>query len=95
VLGINYERGERKTWAPLVRQFVEKNSIPYTCLLGDEATRSKVPQFEGFPTMLFIDATGNVRYRTVGVRPYSELEAVVEALIKQRDSQQGPPPRQQ
>ena len=94
VLGINYEQGERKTWAPVVRQFVEKNSIAYTCLLGDEATRNRVPEFEGFPTMLFIDATGNVRYRTVGVRPYSELEAVVETLIKQRDSQAGRPDRQ-
>ena len=64
---------------------MSSQSVPYTCLMGDDATRNRVPDFEGFPTLRVIDALGNVRYRTVGVRPHSELEAVVETLIKQRD----------
>jgi thiol-disulfide isomerase/thioredoxin len=88
VIGINYERGDRSTWSPLIKEFVEKNSLPYTCLLGDEATKRQVPQFTSFPTTLFIDAAGKVRYKTVGVRPYSEGEAIVEVLINEREAPQ-------
>ncbi len=35
--------------------------IPYTCLLGDEATIRKIPNFSGFPTSLIVDRAGKVR----------------------------------
>jgi thiol-disulfide isomerase/thioredoxin len=89
VVGINYERGDQSTWSPLIKDFLEKRSVPYTCLLGDEVTKSKVPDFVGYPTMLFIDASGKVRLKTVGARPYAQMEAVVEVLMKERAGGQG------
>ena len=89
VVGINYERGDQSTWSPRIKEFLEKGSVPYTCLLGDEVTKSKVPDFIGYPTMLFIDASGTVRLKTVGARPYAEMEAVVEVLMEERAEGKG------
>ena len=43
--------------------------IPYPCLLGDPVTRAKVPDFEGFPTTLFLDREGKVRAVVADIRP--------------------------
>ena len=37
----------------------------------------------------FIDATGKVRYKIVGMRDYAELEAVVEVLMKEKKQADG------
>jgi thioredoxin-related protein len=50
-------------------------------LIGDEPTKDQIPDFEGFPTMLFIDRKGQVRLKHVGYTPQAGLEAVIEALL--------------
>jgi len=40
---------------------VESNSVPYPCLMGDEATIKQVPGFRGFPTTVIVDRAGKVR----------------------------------
>jgi len=61
----------------------------YPCLIGDEKTQKHVPNFEGFPTTLFIDRTGTVRLKAVGYHSYEDLSAIVGALLEERVAQAG------
>jgi hypothetical protein len=38
---------------------------------------------EGFPTILLIDHTGVIRYRSDGVPPAGELDARIEELVRE------------
>lgn len=55
--------------------------INYPCALIDDRTVRNVPNFSGYPTMLFIDRTGKVRMVTVGVKPESYWDSLVEELL--------------
>lgn len=81
VVGINYEDGSPEEVKKLIKDFMKENGMNYTCVVGDDATRDRVPNFEGFPTTLFIDRSGKVRLKEVGYKPLAELEAIVMALI--------------
>jgi thiol-disulfide isomerase/thioredoxin len=63
IVGLSYERDATSDSqaVEMVKKFVESNSVPYPCLLGDEATIKQVPGFHGFPTTVIVDRTGKVR----------------------------------
>lgn len=84
VVGINYEDGSPEEVKKLIKDFMKENGMNYTCVVGDEATRDRVPNLEGFPTTLFIDRTGKVRFKEVGYKPLAELEAIVKALLDEQ-----------
>jgi thiol-disulfide isomerase/thioredoxin len=84
VVGINYEDGSPEDVKKLIKDFMKENGMTYTCVVGDDATRDRVPNFEGFPTTLFIDRSGKVRLKEVGYKPLAELEAIVTALIAEK-----------
>lgn len=84
IVGINYERGPPETAKPKIERVVEELKIPYPCVLGDETTQAKVPNFTGFPTTLFIDRQGTVRMKLVGGQPYERLEAIVLELLEEK-----------
>jgi thiol-disulfide isomerase/thioredoxin len=81
VVGLNYEHGEGDKVVQGIKDFMTENKMNYTCLIGDTDTRKQVPDFQGFPTTLFIDRTGKVRLQFVGLHSYSILEAVVTKLL--------------
>lgn len=82
IIGINYEQTEdREEALKLIREFLEEEPINYPLVFGNDATREQVPDFEGFPTTLFIDRTGKVRLQYVGLHTYGRLEATVLALL--------------
>jgi len=83
VVGLNYEHGEGEKVVQGIKDFVTENKMNYTCLIGDTDTRKQVPDFQGFPTTLFIDRTGKVRLQFVGLHSYSILEAVVTKLLSE------------
>lgn len=87
IVGINYERTSPDKWVEVIKDFVSKNGMTYTCVIGDDATREKVPDFQGFPTTLFIDRTGKVRLKEVGYKPLPVLEAVVVKLLEEAAAQ--------
>ena len=58
-----------------------ENNMPYMCVIGDDETRKKVRNFQGFPTTIFIDRTGKVRLKEVGYKPLIVLEAIVSTLL--------------
>ncbi len=81
IVGINYERAAESDVKETIRQFVAEHKIPFACLIGDEATRNQVPDFVGYPTLLFLDRSRKVRAKLVGYRTLIELEAMVELLL--------------
>ena len=84
VVGINYEDGSPEEVKKLIKDFMAENKMNYTCVIGDDPTRDSVPNFEGFPTTLFIDRAGKVRLKEVGYKPLAELEAIVKVLIEEQ-----------
>ena len=83
VIGLNYERGDAQSDAQTVREFIAKTGINYPCAIGTEEIREQVPDFEGFPTTVFIDKRGKARVKTVGFHDYEYLESVVKALLSE------------
>jgi thiol-disulfide isomerase/thioredoxin len=81
VVGLNYEGGSAEEDGAKITEFVKEHGVTYPCLIGDEPTKDQIPDFEGFPTMLFIDRKGQVRLKHVGYTPQAGLEAVIESLL--------------
>jgi thiol-disulfide isomerase/thioredoxin len=82
MLGLNQEHGSSdEENAKKVSDYISENGINYPCALISDDVLASVPNFEGFPTTLFIDRTGKVRMKAVGLHEYEFLEAVVEALL--------------
>ena len=82
MLGLNFEKGgneERKT--ALAVAAVKQHAVNYPCMMGDEDVWSQVPAFGSFPTTLFIDKSGKVRLKAVGLHDYGYLEAIVTELL--------------
>jgi thiol-disulfide isomerase/thioredoxin len=63
IVGLSYERDAKspEEAVKITREFVAQVKLPYTCLMVDEATITKVPNFRGFPTSMVIDRSGKVR----------------------------------
>jgi thiol-disulfide isomerase/thioredoxin len=81
IVGINYERSTDPI--PGIKSFAKEHGINYPLVIGNEATQNKIPEFQAFPTTLFIDRKGEVRLMAVGARPQSYLEAVVKRLLSE------------
>ena len=82
IVGINCnEEGSPAEVKKTIDDFVAANKIPYPCVLNDDTITSKIPDFRGYPTTLFLDRTGKVRFSEVGYQPMARLEAIVTTLL--------------
>lgn len=81
VVGLNYEIDEGDEVRKALQVYIKNMGIPFPCLIGDDATRTRVSGFEGFPTTLFLDRKGKVRLKLSGYQPLSAFEAAVNALL--------------
>ena len=82
IVGINCnEQGTREEVKKTIKDFASKYKIEYKCVLNDEKTETKIPDFQGYPTTLFLDKTGKVRLTLVGYTPKAKLEAIVTTLM--------------
>jgi thiol-disulfide isomerase/thioredoxin len=83
IVGINYERVPNDQVQATIRQGIADLSINYPCVIGDDATQTRVPEFNAFPTTLFIDRTGKVRKKMVGFSPahVQEIRDLVAKLV--------------
>ncbi|MCA9151885.1 MAG: TlpA family protein disulfide reductase, partial [Planctomycetales bacterium] len=80
MVGINYEGVGTEEAVAKIRTFVDENGINYPCVIGDEETQQLIPDFQGYPTTLFIDPTGAVRLKIVGYHPYEKLATYLSLL---------------
>jgi len=67
-----------------VKSFCDENGVTYPCALISDEVMEQVPDFQGFPTTLFIDRAGKVRLKVVGARGPEFLQAVVETLLAEK-----------
>ncbi|MEZ6134146.1 MAG: TlpA disulfide reductase family protein [Pirellulaceae bacterium] len=82
MVGLNYENLQSDEAAKeKIEAFIKQTGINYPCIVGSPETREQIPDFEGFPTTLFIDKAGRVRLKVVGLHPYEDLEEVVTHLL--------------
>ena len=84
IVGLNYERVEPKDVKKTIQSYLEANKVPYPCLIGDEPTQEQIPDFQGFPTTLFLDRAGKVRLKVVGLHSPAYLEAIVATLLEEK-----------
>ena len=82
IVGINCnEQGTPEEVKKTVNDFIAEYKIPYPCVLNDDAIEGKIPEFQGYPTTLFTDRGGKVRFSQVGYMPSVRLEAIVTTLL--------------
>jgi len=85
IVGLNKERTpDAEEAAKTVKSFCDENGVTYPCALISDEVMEQVPDFQGFPTTLFIDRTGKVRLKVVGARGPEFLQAVVETLLAEK-----------
>lgn len=74
VVGLNYERGAQREQADTVRKFAVKNGITYHLALGTPAVQRQVPDFRGYPTLLFFKKGLQFDHLAVGFADGHEVE---------------------
>jgi thiol-disulfide isomerase/thioredoxin len=85
IVGLNKERSpDAEEAAKTVKDFCDENGVAYPCALISDAVMEQVPDFQGFPTTLFIDRAGKVRLKVVGARGPEFLQGVVETLLAEK-----------
>jgi thiol-disulfide isomerase/thioredoxin len=87
IVGLTYENENNEASRQGVASFIKEYEIPYTCLIGDEATKDLVPDFTGYPTTLFLDREGKVRAHLGGYHSQAAHEAFIEALLGEGKNQ--------
>jgi len=85
IVGLNKERSpDAEEAVKTVKDFCDENGVTYPCALISDAVMEQVPDFQGFPTTLFIDRAGKVRLKVVGARGPEFLQGVVETLLAEK-----------
>ena len=85
MVGLNQERGpSAEANEKIVKDFIANNSMNYPCAMISDEVMAQVPNFQGFPTTLFIDHHGKVRLKSVGFHEESYMAAIVEALLTEQ-----------
>jgi thiol-disulfide isomerase/thioredoxin len=86
IVGVNCQEVPADKAKDRVRSFLKANNVTYRCALSDDKVEAQVPDFAGFPTTLFLDRTGKVRFKMEGFDPAESgvLEQVVRALLEEK-----------
>lgn len=82
IVGVTYENTDDVDSArKVIQSFLEETPIPYPLVITDGRFIEQVPDFQGFPTTLFLDAQGQVRLKLVGYHAMEDLETIIGALM--------------
>lgn len=85
IVGLNSERAaDQEQATELVRNFRQENGMNYRCALVNDDTLRQIPEFNAFPTTMFIDRNGHVRAKLLGYHDYEKLEIVVRKLLDEK-----------
>ena len=83
VLNASFENGETdEENRELLKKFIDQHEIEYDVALGSEELKGKLPNFRNYPTLVFVDRLGNVRYSASGYHDYTQISTIVELLIE-------------
>jgi thiol-disulfide isomerase/thioredoxin len=67
-----------------IRDFLFNQQITFPCGLGTTDLVNRLRGDLKYPTTLFIDRSGNVRYLATGYQDYAKLQALTEVLINEK-----------
>jgi thiol-disulfide isomerase/thioredoxin len=81
VVGLAYERVEGAEATEKVKAFAQKAGINYRCALIDREFTKRIPDFKGFPTLVFIDREGKVRFVRLGYSEYEVLAGAIQEML--------------
>ncbi|MBS0205823.1 MAG: TlpA family protein disulfide reductase [Planctomycetes bacterium] len=85
MVGLNSERVRDEEKAlKLIQEFHAENEMNYPCAIAGQDTLDQIPEFNAFPTTLFIDRSGKVRAKLVGYNDYELLEIIVQKLADEK-----------
>jgi len=91
MIGLNDERGpSEEANIDTVKNFIANNSMNYPCAMITKEVIEQLPDFQGFPTTLFIDHHGKVRLKAFGFHEYQYIDAVVKALLTEQAAEGRP-----
>ncbi len=84
IVGLNYERVSDDRAVQKIRAFAAQEGIDYPLAIGTAAIKAQVPDFRGFPTMLFFRRGMKFDHREVGFAAGSaaKIERWVERALK-------------
>lgn len=85
IVGLNSERsGNPDEALKLVQDFRKQNEMNYRCALVNNDTLQQIPEFNAFPTTLFLDRGGEIRAKVIGYHDYEMLEILVRKLLDEK-----------
>lgn len=85
MIGLNDERGvSEEANVSTVKNFIANNSMNYPCAMITPEVMEQLPDFQGFPTTLFIDHHGKVRLKAFGFHEHKYMETVVHQLMTEQ-----------
>lgn len=88
MVGLNQERGpSEEANIKTVQDFTANNSVNYPCAIITDEILAQLPEFQGYPTTLFIDHHGKVRMKSVGFHEYEFMAEAVETLLKEQSAE--------
>lgn len=82
IVGLNAEREEGEEANAIIKEAQKEFGITYRCARIDDKITGQIPDFQGYPTTLFIDRQGVIRARLVGAADGMLLELIIERLLK-------------
>lgn len=82
IVGLNAEREEGEEANAVIKEALKEFGITYRCAQIDDKITGQIPDFQGYPTTLFIDRQGMIRARLVGAADEMLLELIIERLLK-------------
>ncbi len=74
ILGLNYEGKPDAEATRTIRMFAAEHGIPYPLAIGTPAVQKQVPNFRGYPTLLFFKKGLEFDHLTVGFGPQHKKE---------------------
>lgn len=77
IVGISLDRGGPKK----VKQFVEKQGMNYTVVMGDDEVAELFGGFEAIPTTFLIDRAGRIVHKKTGAWPHEDYEKLVQSHL--------------
>jgi thiol-disulfide isomerase/thioredoxin len=89
IVGLNSEGGDEEEALKKVQEFHKENDMNYRCALIKKETLDQIPDMQGFPTTLFLDRSGKIRAKVVGLHDYDTLEAFVTRLLEEKSEEAG------
>lgn len=83
VLNASFENGESlEANRKLLHGFIEEHEINYDLALGNDALKASVRNFQQFPSLVFVDRQGTVRYMASGYHDATQITTVLEMILE-------------